>query len=147
MPIHARLLLATVAALTALALASCGGGSTTTVERTVTVMKSGKPPATLLPDVLGQNHVEPRTYSFSVDGDLVLKTLKWQDWGRSRARARGHIEEHAASGLTDSFTGSMEAFAPVECQGRRYYTEAFAKVPPQAPFVPEGPTKLDTPCD
>jgi hypothetical protein len=146
MPLRARLLLATAAALAALAFASCGGGSTT-IERTVTVMKSGKPPATLLPDVLGNNHVEPVTYSFSVDGDLVMKKLKWQGWGRSRARARGRIEERAASGLTDSFNGSMEAFAPVECQGRRYYTEASAEVPPQAPFVPEGPTKLDTPCD
>ena len=67
--------------------------------------------------------------------------------GASRAHARGRIEERPASGLIDSFAGSMEAFAPVSCHGRRYYTEVLAKVPPQAPFVPRGPTKLDTPCD
>jgi hypothetical protein len=148
MPRPTRFLLPALALPAALALASCGGGSaTTTVERTVTVMKTREAPATLLPDVLGQNHVEPRTYSFSADGDLVVVNLKWQNWGRSRARARGRIEERPASGLTDSFAGSVEAFAPVNCHGRRYYTEVFAKVPPQAPFVPEGPTKLDTPCD
>jgi hypothetical protein len=143
---RARLLLPALALLFAGALASCGGGSTTTVERTVKVMKTRKAPATLLPDVLGQNHVEPPTYSFSADGDLVMKNLRWQDWGQSRARARGRIDEHPASGLIDSFTGSIEAFAPVNCHGRRYYTEVFARVPPQAPFVPEGPTKLATPC-
>ena len=145
MPRRSRLLLPALALAVALALASCGGGSTTTVERTVTVMKTRQPP-TLLPDVLGRNHVEPTTYSFSADGDLVMAKLRWQDWGKGRARARGRIDEHPASGLTDSFAGSMEAFAPVSCRGRRYYTEVFAEVPPQAPFVPSEPTKLDTPC-
>lgn len=147
MPLRARLLLPALAAAIALALASCGGGSTTTVERTVTVMKTRQAPTTLLPDVLGQNHVEPTNYSFSADGDLTMANLRWRDWGQSRAHARGRVDEHPASGLLDSFAGSMEAFAPVRCHGRRYYTEVFAKVPPQAPFVPERPTKLDTPCD
>lgn len=147
MPFPARLLLPALALPVVLVLASCGGGSTTTVERTVTVMKTRQAPSTFLPDVLGQNHVEPLTYSFSADGDLVMKNLHWQAWGRSRAHARGRIDEHPASGLVDSFSGSMEAFAPVSCHGRRYYTEVFAKVPPQAPFVPGSPTKLETPCD
>jgi hypothetical protein len=138
------LLLPGLALLAALALASCGGGSTTTIEHTVTVMKTR--PITVLPDVLGRNHVEPPTYTFSADGDLVMVNLIWRDWGQSRARASGRIEERPASGLLDSFAGAMEAFAAVSCHGRRYYTEVFAKVPPQAPFVPTAPTKLDTPC-
>jgi hypothetical protein len=147
MPARTRLVLAALALLLVLALASCGGSSTT-VEHTVTVMKTRKaPPPTYLTDVVStRRYVKPRTYVFSADGDLVMKNLKWQAWGSDSATATGKIEERPASGLVDTFTGSMRAGKPETCKGARYYTEVFAQVPPQAPFVPAEPTPLATPC-
>jgi hypothetical protein len=142
-----RSLIAALALVGTLALASCGGsGSTTTVERTVTVMKTRKAGPAYLPDVLGRYLVKPGTYAFSADGDLVMKNLKWRGWGSDSATATGKIEERPASGLIDTFTGSMRASKPEACRGVRYYTEVSAVVPPQAPFVPAAPTTLQTPC-
>jgi hypothetical protein len=145
-----RLLPALVAALAlTVALASCGGG-TTTVTRTETVMRHSKAPSgvTLLPAVAGGVYsVRPATYSFSVDGDLVAKGLDWHSWGEAKATAFGTLTEHPASGLVDTFQGSVTASAPKTCKGVRYYTEVFAHLPKQADFVPSEPTKLSTPCD
>jgi hypothetical protein len=132
----------------ALALASCGGGSSS--SSTVTVMHHAKKKAgqTFLPDVAsGRRFVEPATYSFSVDGDLVAKSLNWHGWGEPKATAFGTIAEHPASGLVDTFQGSVTASAPKTCKGATYYTQVFAHVPKQADFVPTEPTKLSTPCD
>jgi hypothetical protein len=146
-----RLLPALVAALAlAIVLASCGGGGSTTITQTQTVMRHAKKQSgqTFLPDVASNRHyVEPATYSFSVDGDLVAKSLDWHGWGEAKATAFGTIAEHPASGLVDTFQGSVTASAPVACDGARYYTEIFAHVPKQADFVPTEPTKLSTPCD
>ncbi|HXF30042.1 MAG TPA: hypothetical protein VN522_00880 [Solirubrobacterales bacterium] len=146
-----QLLLAPVAALVlAVALASCGGGDGTTIIRTETVMRHAqkKSGQTFLPGVAADSRfVEPATYSFSVDGDLVAKNLDWHGWAEAKATAFGTIAEHPASGLVDTFQGSVTASAPKTCDGARYYTEVFAHVPKQADFVPTEPTKLSTPCD
>lgn len=145
-----RLLPALAAALAlALALASCGGGGSSSSD-TKTVMHHAKKKSgqTFLPDVAtNHRYVEPATYSFSVDGDLVAKSLDWHGWGEAKATAFGTIAEHPASGLVDTFQGSVTASAPQTCQGATYYTEVFAHVPKQADFVPTEPTKLSTPCD
>ena len=145
-----RLLPALAAALVlTVALASCGGGGSTT-DRTQTVMRHAKKKSgqTFLTDVASNRRfVEPTTYSFSVDGDLVAKSLNWHGWGEAKATAFGTIAEHPASGLVDTFQGSVTASAPQACQGATYYTEVFAHVPKQADFVPTEPTKLSTPCE
>jgi hypothetical protein len=143
-----RLLTALPGALAlAVALAACGGGGTTTV--TETVMRKAQPAAgtTLLPAVADQRaFVKPVTYSFSVDGDLVAKNLEWHGWGEAKATAFGTLVERPASGLKDTFSGSVTASAPRTCHGARYYTEVFPHLPAQADFVPTEPTKLTTPC-
>jgi hypothetical protein len=145
-----RLLPALVAALAlVVVLASCGGGGSST-GKTETVMRHAKKKSgqTFLPEVAGNRRfVEPATYSFSVDGDLVAKNLDWHGWGEPKATAFGTLAEHPASGLVDTFQGSVTASAPKTCQGATYYTEVFAHVPKQADFVPTEPTKLSTPCD
>jgi len=145
-----RLLPALLAALAlAIALASCGGGDTTTViEKTVMRKAQPNPGPTFLPDATTtRRFVEPAVYRFSVDGDLVAKGLEWHGWGETKATAFGTIAERPASGLVDTFSGSVTASAPRTCHGARYYTEVFAHVPRQADFVPTEPTKLTTPCD
>jgi hypothetical protein len=146
-----RFLLILVAALAlALALASCGGGGSSTVTRTETVMHHAKKKSgqVFLPEVSGGGRlVEPATYRFSVDGDLVAKSLEWHGWGEAKATAFGTLAEHPASGLVDTFQGSVTVSRPQTCEGVRYYTEVFAHLPKQADFVPTEPTKLSTPCD
>jgi hypothetical protein len=145
-----RLLPALPAALSlALLLASCGGGGTTTIIKTTTVMRKVQPAAgkTYLPDVDGGRFVEPSTYRFSVDGDLIGKSLDWHGWGEAKATAFGTLVERPASGLLDTFSGSVTASAPRKCQGATYYTEVFPHLPAQADFVPTEPTQLSTPCD
>ncbi|HEY2053815.1 MAG TPA: hypothetical protein VGH14_07770 [Solirubrobacterales bacterium] len=144
-----RLLPTLLAALAlAVVLASCGGGgSGTSTEKTVMRKSQPAPGATYLPDVATARHfVKPATYSFSVDGDLIAKNLDWHGWGEAKATAFGTIAEHPASGLVDTFSGSVTASAPKTCNGARYYTEVMAHVPKQADFVPTEPTKLTTPC-
>jgi hypothetical protein len=145
-----RLLIATAAALAlAAALAACGGGGTTTVHET-TVMRHSEPQhgETLLPAVSGQGaFAKPANYSFSVDGDLVGKSLTWHSWGEPKATAFGTLVERPANGLKDTFSGSVTASAPKKCNGATYYTQVFPHLPPQADFVPTEPTKLTTPCD
>ena len=144
-----RLLLALSAALAlAIVLASCGGGSSSSVtERTV--MHKSRPGSgqTYLPDVTGRNFVKPASYGFGGDGDLTATKLEWHGWGEAKATAFGTIAEHPASGLVDTFSGSVVASAPKTCKGARYYTEVIAHVPKQADYVPTEPTKLKTPCD
>ena len=144
-----RLLPALLAALAlAVVLASCGGGGTTTITET-TVMRKAQPGAgtAFLPDVTGAYLVKPTTYRFSVDGDLIGKSLEWHSWGESKATAFGTLVERPASGLVDTFSGSVTASAPRKCQGATYYTQVFPHLPAQADFVPTEPTKLSTPCD
>jgi hypothetical protein len=144
-----RLLLAAVAALAlAVVLASCGGGGSTTIHET-TVLRKSQPASgtTYLPDVATERRfVKPATYRFSVDGDLIGKSLDWHGWGEATATAFGTLVERPASGLEDTFSGSVTASAPKTCDGARYYTEIFAHLPKQADFVPTEPTKLETPC-
>ncbi len=144
-----RLVLALSAALAlAVVLASCGGGSGSTLtERTV--MRKSHPGSgtTYLPDVTGRNFVKPATYGFGGDGNLTATKLAWHGWGEAKAAAFGTIAEHPAGGLVDTFSGSVVASAPEACKGARYYTEVIARVPKQADFVPTEPTKLKTPCD
>jgi hypothetical protein len=145
-----RLLPTLLAALAlTLALASCGGGGTTTIiEKTVMREAHPHPGPTFLPDATtSRRFVEPAVYRFSVDGDLIAKNLDWHSWGEASATAFGTIAERPASGLVDTFSGSVVASAPRTCDGARYYTEVFAHVPAQADFVPTEPTKLTTPCD
>jgi hypothetical protein len=144
-----RLLPAPLAALAlAVVLASCGGGGTTTVTVT-TVMREAQPASgeTFLPDTTGAKFVKPSAYRFSVDGDLVGRSLEWHGWGEPKATAFGTLVERPASGLVDTFSGSVTASAPRKCQGATYYTEVFAHLPAQADFVPTEPTQLSTPCD
>jgi hypothetical protein len=133
----------------AIVLASCGGGGSTTVTERTEILREAKPAKgrMFLPDVLGKNSVKPAKYSFSVDGDLVGTSLDWHGWGEAKATAFGKLEERSANGLVDTFSGSVTASKPVRCKGATYYTRVMAHVPPQANFVPGGPTKLDTPCD
>lgn len=133
----------------AVALASCGGGGTTTTHETMVMRKSQpRTGTTYLPDVATTRHfVKPTTYRFSVDGDLIAKNLRWHGWGEAKATAFGTLAERPASGLVDTFSGSVTASAPQTCKGATYYTEVFAHVPKQADFVPTEPTKLTTPCD
>jgi hypothetical protein len=144
-----RLLLALLAVLAlAVALAACGGGTTTVHEKTVMRHSEPQHGETLLPAVSGQGtFVKPANYSFSVDGDLVGKELAWHGWGEPKATAFGTLVERPASGLKDTFNGSVTAAAPKKCQGATYYTQVFPHLPPQADFVPTEPTKLSTPCD
>ena len=144
-----RSLLALLAALAlAVFLAACGGGGSATVPET-TVMRHAEPAhgETLIPAVSGQgSFVKPANYSFSVDGDLVGKELKWHGWGEAKATAFGTLIERPASDLKDTFSGSVTAGAPKKCHGATFYTEVFPHLPPQADFVPTEPTKLETPC-
>jgi hypothetical protein len=144
-----RLLLALLAALAlAVALAACGGGTTTIREKTVMRHSEPQHGETLLPAVSGQGaFVKPANYSFSVDADLVGKELAWHGWGEPKATAFGTLVERPASGLKDTFNGSVTVSAPKKCQGATYYTQVFPHLPPQADFVPTEPTKLSTPCD
>ncbi len=145
-----RLLPALLVALAlAVGLAACGGGGTTTIiEKTVIRHARPQSSATYLPDVATTRHfVKPATYRFSVDGDLIAKDLDWHGWGEPNATAFGTLAERPASGLVDTFSGSVTASAPRTCDGARYYTEVIAHVPKQADFVPSEPTKLSTPCD
>jgi hypothetical protein len=131
----------------AVALASCGGSSTSGTEKTI--MRKSQPGSrpTFLPDVAGARRlVKPATYRFSADGDLIAKGLDWHGWGEPTATAFGTIAEHPANGLVDTFSGSVVASAPRTCNGARYYTEVMAHVPKQADYVPTEPTKLKTPC-
>jgi hypothetical protein len=143
-----RLLPALLPALAlAVTLASCGGGGTTTITRTV--MRKSQPAGgtTFLPAVAaGSYFVKPATYSFSVDDDLIGKSLGWHSWGEAKATAFGTLVERPASGLRDTFSGSVTASAPRTCKGATYYTEIFPHLPAQADFVPTEPTKLATPC-
>jgi hypothetical protein len=145
-----RLLLALFATLVLnVVLTSCGGGGSTTITETTTVMRHAKAPtaATYLPDVTATHRfVKPATYRFSVDGDLVGKNLEWHDWGEAKATAFGTLAERPASGLVDTFQGSVTASAPRTCKGAIYYTRVFAHLPAQADFVPTEPTVLSTPC-
>ncbi|HVW48278.1 MAG TPA: hypothetical protein VHA76_14575 [Solirubrobacterales bacterium] len=145
-----RLLLTLSAALALGAcLAACGGGgSGTTAEKTVMRHSEPRHGDTLIPAVGGQGaFVKPANYSLSVDGDLVGKELDWHGWGEAKAVAFGTLVERPASGLKDTFDGSVTASAPKQCKGATYYTEVFPHLPPQADFVPTEPTKLSTPCD
>ena len=142
-----RLLTVLLGALAlAVVLASCGGAGTVT-ERTV--MREAHPGSgqTYLPDVTGRNFVKPASYGFGGDGDLTATKLDWHGWGEAKATAFGTIAEHPASGLVDTFQGSVTASAPKTCEGATYYTEVFPHLPAQADFVPTEPTKLTTPCD
>ncbi len=116
-----RLLPALLVALAlAVVLASCGGGSTTTVTETTTIMRhaQSKPSTTFLPSLTDKHGtVEPATYDFSVDGDLSAKSLDWHGWGEAKATAFGTIVERPASGLVDTFSGSVTASAPRSCNG------------------------------
>jgi hypothetical protein len=145
-----RLLVALLAALVlAVALTACGGGGSSTPS-TETVMRHSEPQhgETLLPAVSGQGaFAKPANYTFSVDGDLVGKELAWHGWGEAKATAFGTLVERPASGLKDTFSGSVTASAPKRCNGKTFYTEVFAHLPPQADFFPTEPTKLETPCD
>lgn len=145
-----RLPLVPLAALAlAIVLASCGGGGTTTVTETTTIIRHAQPQSTttFLPSLTDKHGtVEPTTYDFSVDGDLAGESLEWHSWGEAKATAFGKLVERPASGLVDTFSGSVTASAPRSCDGAKYYTEVFAHLPPQADFVPTEPTKLLTPC-
>jgi len=147
MPRH--LVPALLAALAlAVAVASCGGDSTTAPRKTVMRKSQSGSGPTFLPDVAGtRRFVKPATYRFGGDGDLTAKNLDWHAWGEPTATAFGTIAEHPANGLVDTFSGSVTASAPRTCNGARYYTKVMAHLPKQADFVPTEPTKLSTPCD
>jgi hypothetical protein len=144
-----RLLPVPLAALAlAVLLASCGGGgSSSGTSRTVMRKSQAGAGTTYLPDVTGRNFVKPASYGFGGDGDLTATKLDWHGWGEAKATAFGTIAEHPASGLVDTFSGSVTASAPKACKGARYYTEVIAHLPKQADYVPTEPTKLKTPCD
>ena len=147
----AKRLLLTLAAALALgvALAACGGGSSSSPS-TETVMRHSEPQhgETLIPAVNGQGaFVKPSNYTFSVEGDLTGKEHAWHGWGEPKATAFGTLVERPASGLKDTFNGSVTASAPKKCKGATYYTQVFPHLPAQADFVPTEPTKLSTPCD
>jgi hypothetical protein len=145
-----RLLPVLLAALAlAVALASCGGGDSSSGTAPTVTRKSqpGAGTTTYLPDVTGRNFVKPASYGFGGDGDLTATKLVWHGWGEAKATAFGTIAEHPASGLVDTFSGSVTASAPKACKGARYYTEVIAHLPKQADYVPTEPTKLKTPCD
>ncbi|HEV2858935.1 MAG TPA: DUF6636 domain-containing protein [Solirubrobacterales bacterium] len=133
----------------ALASTGCGGGSTTIIERTVVTERA--PAKTYLPaSGIVAKYVEPAEYSFYVDGAVVGTDLTWQGWGSPTATARGSIEirDPEGEGMQDRlrFPGSIEASGREECRGAAYYTQALAKLPPGAPYHPEGPMPLSTPC-
>ncbi len=144
-----RLVPALLAALAlAIVLASCGGGSTTTVKEQ-TVMRRAKQQATqtLLPEAGGKPQVKPTTYRFQSEGNMLsAKELAWHAWGEPKATAFGKLVEKPASGLEDTFNGSVTASAPQLCNGAMYYTQILAHLPKQADFVPTEPTELETPC-
>jgi hypothetical protein len=148
MPKRTLLTLLAALALT-IVLSSCGGGGTTTVTETTTIFRHAPPQSatTFLPSLTDKRgSIEPATYDFSVDGDLAGKNLEWHGWGEAKATAFGKLVERSASGLVDTFSGSVTASVPRSCHGARYYTEVFPHLPPQADFVPTEPTKLLAPC-
>jgi hypothetical protein len=133
----------------ALTIAGCGGGTTTIIEKTVVPERSSE--KTYLPaSGIVAKYVEPREYSFYVDGAVVGTDLTWTNWGLSPATATGTVDirDPEGNGAQDRlrFPGSIEASGREECRGVAYYTEVFAKLPPRAPYHPEGPMPLLTPC-
>jgi hypothetical protein len=147
-----------MAGLTAALLAGCGGGGTTTViekqvakESTTTPVSSSS--GKTLINWVGIEHLssEPSTYSFAADGSLAGIHLKWEGWGTPTATGRGTISERdpEGEGAEDRLTypGSVVATGLESCNGRNYYTEAVAEVPPNAAYVPEEATHLVTPCN
>jgi hypothetical protein len=132
-----------------LAVIGCGGGSTTIIEKTVVTERALE--KTYLPaSGIVAKYVEPAEYSFYVDGAVVGTGLTWQGWGSPTATAAGTIDirDPEGEGQQDRlrFPGSIEASGREECRGAAYYTQALAKLPPRAPYHPEGPMPLETPC-
>ena len=95
--------------------------------------EAGGAGTTFLPDVPARTSSSRATYSFSVDGDLVGKGLDWHGWGEPKATAFGTLVERPASGLVDTFSGSVTASAPRRCKGATYYTRS-------SPTCPRRPT-------
>ena len=132
-----------------LAVAGCGGDTTTTIEKTVVTERS---PAKIYLPASGivSKYVEPPRYSFYVDGAVFGTGLTWRGWGSPTAIATGTIDirDPQGDGAQDRlrFPGSIEASGQEECRGVTYYTEALAKLPPRSPYHPEGPMPLLTPC-
>jgi hypothetical protein len=135
-------------------LTGCGGGGTTTViNKTVTASgaEANRANSTYLPSpAYERKYVEPTDYSFSVDGALVAKDLRWEGWGSPIATGIGTIEERnwASGEFNDrpTYRGSVVASGLERCKGRAYYTEVVAQVPSNAVYVPKEATQLTTPC-
>src|SRR3954470_7059752 len=85
-----------LALLVAVAAGAPGcGGETKTVTRTVTNGGASTTPAFIV-DVLGKRSEQPSEFTFSVNGDLVAKDLRWQDWGQDTATASATFVFNAA---------------------------------------------------
>jgi hypothetical protein len=150
----ARLLGMAVAAVMGLVLAGCGGGTTTIIERTVTAEAQSNPPAkpALLKLPTYENWtIEPRIYSFSVDGSLAGHELTWEGWGTPRATGKGPIWERDGGPVGPAssyrkYPGTVVATELQQCEGREFYKQVVVQVPAGSVYGPQSPVELDTPC-
>jgi hypothetical protein len=135
-----------------LLLAACGGGTTTVVKKVVTTTSSTAAPATSAPTylpglALSGRYQPPSTYTFSADGDLVAKDLRWTGWGAPTATATGtFVETQHPSMRRASYPGTLTVTSLKPCNGGQYYTQLHLSLPANALFQPQL-VPARTPCD
>jgi len=78
-------------------------------------------------DAYGERHRRPRTFAFSANGDLIGAKLRWSNWGRRVATARGYLVESprpAGSPGGVALRGTVRFSRIVTCPDGRYYATA-----------------------
>jgi hypothetical protein len=134
-----------------LLVAACGGGTTTVIKKVVTTTNSATTPPPSVPTYLpglaiSGRYQTPSTYTFSADGDLVGKGLRWTGWGTPTATAAGaFVETQHPSMHETSYGGTLTVTGLTPCNGAQYYTQLHVSLPPDALFQPRlAPAR--TPC-
>jgi hypothetical protein len=139
-----RLAIALVTAC--LVAAGCGGGGSKTVTVTDTTGGTSTTPAFIV-DVLGKRSEQPSEFTFSVNGDLVAKDLRWQDWGQDTATASATFVFNPAPHTSQTTVhGKFVATDLERCRAVSYYTTTRLTFDERPPFQPQVP-RLGTPCD
>jgi len=141
-----------------LALAGCGGGSTTIIKTTRAPAGASESPTAkvttgpitsdvFMRDQLGNQSIKPSSFTFSANADLVAQRLRWSGWGAPTERAAGIIGERPAGQKNAiGFRGTVTVSDLQQCRGSRYYLRARVTVPAAAPFQPKA-IGLTSPCD
>lgn len=143
-----RLALALVAGAVVVGSAPGCGGKTTTVTDTVHGKSGGTSttPAFIV-DVAGKRAEQPSEFAFSVNGDLVARDLRWQDWGTDTATATAtFVFSPAPHTKETAVRGRFVATDLERCKAVSYYTTTRLSFDEPPPFRPQVP-RLGTPCD